>query len=111
MEGRCKMGYRLRRILVSKYMTIFGLRACPLEKAFPGKKQWEEMKAEAKNDDKKNKEATVVPKSTGKDNWMKITDSSSQNSLVSGMVYFTIYTFSLLIAIIFAWSSFEGSQF
>ncbi|XP_075243914.1 neuronal acetylcholine receptor subunit eat-2-like [Convolutriloba macropyga] len=84
MEGRSKMGYKLRRIVVSKYMTLFGLRACPMEKAFPGKKQWEEMNAKEEKGDKTIK--ADVTKSTVKDNWTKITDSS-QNSLVSGMIF------------------------
>ena len=39
MGGRWKMGPRLRRFITSKFMTLLGLRPCPMEKAFPGSKE------------------------------------------------------------------------
>ena len=42
MGGRSKMGNKLRRIITSKATLVLGLRPCPMEKAFPGKKAREE---------------------------------------------------------------------
>ncbi|XP_075244617.1 neuronal acetylcholine receptor subunit beta-3-like [Convolutriloba macropyga] len=85
IEGRSKMGYRCRRFLVSKYMAIFGLRPCPIEKAFPGKKQWDELKAKEKKQEEGKPQTTLSPKSLGKNNWVRVLDSTSEKSLVSGM--------------------------
>ena len=79
------MGYRCRRFLVSKYMAIFGLRPCPIEKAFPGKKQWDELKAKEKKQEEGKPQTTLSPKSLGKNNWVRVLDSTSEKSLVSGM--------------------------
>ena len=42
LDGRSKMGVRLRKFITSNWTIAFGLKPCSMEKAFPGKTEKEE---------------------------------------------------------------------